>query len=85
MPSYLGCSATPTGTALARPVQTSSSNNRCIPHRIRYLQEVAVLAEDGASARFLWRMGIGAQVRFRCRMLAGVGALHCFCRSWRIN
>lgn len=26
------------------------------------LQEVAVLAEDGASARFLWRLGIGAQV-----------------------
>lgn len=31
-----------------------------------------MLAEDGASARFLWRLGIGAQVGTRRRMLVGM-------------
>ncbi|KAI7836203.1 hypothetical protein COHA_009928 [Chlorella ohadii] len=44
-----------------------------LPSQHEMLQEVAVLAEDGASARFLWRMGIGAQ---GCWMVTGIFSEH---------
>ncbi|PRW60354.1 riboflavin kinase isoform B [Chlorella sorokiniana] len=44
-----------------------------LPSQREMLQEVAVLAEDGASARFLWRLGIGAQ---GCWMVTGIFSEH---------
>lgn len=44
-----------------------------LPSQREMLQEVAVLAADGASARFLWRLGIGPQ---GCWMVTGIFSDH---------
>lgn len=59
------CRSAPAGDLLS-PAHTHSPYPS--PHPIR-AQEVSVLAADGASARFVWRLGMGAQ---GCWMVTGI-------------